>query len=166
MSCITLFIVDSDGDVKEHTKYSNAFQGSLYVWLALAKKYIKKPTDEENFFVGNLLLNNMKSVWALATDERVTDFEKATLMSTFDKVVCKKDSLLKLAEAFELFVKEHPGPNNYTKQAEDLKKLAEADILGVCWQQTSVAQNHWLKDNEESYNINKDKDHWILFEES
>ena len=51
-----------------------------------------------------------------------------------------------------------------------LQKLAEDRVCyAVCWNQTSVSDTWYVRDDDEEdsrlYDISKDEDHWFLFDE-
>jgi hypothetical protein len=114
--------------------------------------------------------NAMKEIWNLADDEKVSDTDKIALMSTFDRVVVKKEYFDTVIKAFNEF----DGQTSLKEQSDILEKMkSDDDVIAVGWNQTSVNGDTWAnfggydeeKDDYLPYNINTGEKHWFMFEE-
>jgi len=184
MSCTEVYGFGKDGDASLIGEVQNSFRGAMQIWMFLEKKYLP-PTKHYRILTGGE--EETQKIWDLVKDERLTETEKIVLLSTFDKVVVKKENFEILIAAFCEFPAE-------TSLMEQAKIIHENDVIAVAWNQTSVSSNPWsiwfnyinerdiplLKKNDycfvkeaknileegyRPYNLFEDKGHWFLFEE-
>jgi hypothetical protein len=167
MSETEIYMVNLEGDVHHHIGIRNSWHGAMNVWNELARAYF----GWENFPLINYEGRDGQQVWDLYKDEKVPLNIRIVLMSTFDKVMVKRENLERLATAMEEFASQYLS-GSLMVQARILRELAEDEnCLAVCWNQTSVSYPPWYiwdDDDDEKdrvYNINTDKIHWFLFEE-
>ncbi len=164
MSYTEIYGVYTNGDVKKIGEVRNAFRGAMSVWIHLERKYIKTKsrsyTDIKN------------PLWSLYKSEELSLTEKIVLLSTFDSAIVYKKDIEMLYDAYDKF----EAITSLKEQADVIKEYLslEDDIIGICWNQTSVNCGTWdsdreiIKNNEyigvEPYNINIDGDHFDIFE--
>lgn len=118
-----------------------------------------------------MITNEMQEVWDLIKDDRITEYEKICMKSTFDNVLVKKENLPKLIEAFRNFEGQSSLPEQADLILEELK--IDDTFLAIGWNQTSVNGDNWENFgdyNEETelyepYNINTMDRHWFLFDD-
>lgn len=74
-----------------------------------------------------------------------------------DKVIVFKEDIPKLIVAFNAF----PGETSIKDQAIAIQQILETDedFIAIAWNQTSVNCDVW-----QPYNLNKQTEHWNLFE--
>lgn len=172
MSCTSIFRVKADGDVQKVAEFKNAFGSVMFIWDSLRKEYIPEET------MPVVIPGVVEKVWALFNSERLKECEQYALITTFDWFIANLEYLPKIASAFREFKSLHHKEEHLSctlaEQADTLDDIfnTEKDILGVCWQQTSVS-DMWdaVTDNEDDdcrdFNIYKDdaeKQIWYLAE--
>jgi hypothetical protein len=169
MSCTTLYQINPDGDVVAAVDFPNAFRSAIAVWIDLAKRYEVVPPGPEG--LGMLLLDDktIKRLWDLWKDPRLTEDERVVHLSTFDEALCRAEDFPKLIGAFRRYGATLPN-SSLAEQADAIEKLPP-DARGCGWRQTSVAAGNWTvhDDREEDdpgrpYNIDRDDDHFWIFE--
>ncbi len=137
MSCTTMNVFKDNVVHKQHT-YRNAHGGAMAIWCIMSEQFLGEPYS---------LLGDGARLWALADDPSIPWYARVAMLSTFDRVVFKREDLGMLATAFELFTIECAHEWLQTKvysikdQAEDARKASEAGAQGVSWNQTSVCSN-------------------------
>lgn len=160
MSRIEIGNVTHDGMVERYDDSPrNAFGGAFHIWKALSTKY-DIPFD---LFTGDGKLD----CWKPENLARMTEDERWVMMSTFDTPIVRKEHLSRLIQALTAFVKLYPTATLQT-EIEVLQRAAhDPDVVGVCWNQTSVNSAWWdlgYDDRGEPirYNVNKQTTHWYL----
>lgn len=174
MSVNRMFVIDKSGDVRDGFEYQNAFHGAMLIWLEMGQKY--GVVNRSNpVALGAMLLDEdgMKPVWALAKDPKVEFHDRVTMATTFDRAMVKSEHFPQLVDCLRKSAVWLPKHCHVARMADDLESLKES--LGVCWQQTSAAENLWLEkvsEDEETgepeyrrYNIFKDSNHWSIFDD-
>lgn len=167
MSRTTMYAAPEGGPLHSIAEFPNAWGSAMYVWSALGKKYFSN-----EYYV----MSNTDSFWPLWKDPRLTDDERATFVSTFDKCLVRAEDGPRLANLFREFVKRHPKHGvvcHLPAMADVLDNLASHcegfTPAAVGWQQTSVSANPWWKrtgeDEGRPYDLSLDSGHFWLFEE-
>ena len=95
--------------------------------------------------------------------------DRIVIASTFDRVMVRRTEIPKLLDAISSYISRFDG-GNLVDMVEELQKLAEDRVCyAVCWNQTSVSDTWYVRDDDEEdsrlYDISKDEDHWFLFDE-
>ena len=110
------------------------------------------------------------AIFALAYNEKVPEHERIALLTTLDNALARKEDIPKIVRAFRLF----GGETNLPEQADILERMeAEADVIAVAWNQTSVNADTWdaIGDYDPetgetaSYNCLTGKRHFWIFDE-
>jgi hypothetical protein len=156
---------------KQH-EFGNSWGGAARIWSALFDKYLKDPDLEYDNWLSRTSRGGGqdRSLWDLAKDARLTDFERAIHMATFDKaVVFRKDFARYVADlrafdaAYPLVVRDVRPPglteleqtlseeveagrkprNHLLAWAELIEKLPE-EVEAVGFHQTSVVESPWV----------------------
>lgn len=166
MSYTEMFKVSESGIVEEVAEFNNAFRGTVLVWDNMATEYL----DES---VGWLMAYDaMDQVWDLAKRQDVLIAHRIVLMSTFDRVMVRRENLDRLIDAIETYA-ETFDPGTLLLQVTKLRELRnDRDCQAVCWNQTSVNADVWWvyidgEDEEEEgrpYDVTQDTGHWFLFD--
>jgi hypothetical protein len=167
MSRTTIFAAPESGPFVPVAEFQNSWGSAMYVWNALGKKYF-----------GNdcYVLFSADSFWPLWKDPRLTEDERATFVSTFDKCLVRAGDARRLAKLFREFVRRHPRAGvvcHLPAMADVLDDLpARCDGFApaaVGWRQTSVSENPWWvrtgEDEGRPYDLSLDAGHFFLFEE-
>lgn len=113
--------------------------------------------------------NPTQEIWDLADNEKVSTTDKIVLLTTFDKVLVRREDLAKVIAAFNAF----EGETSLKEQAIILQEMLEDEAcIAVGWNQTSVNADTWLtyNYNEEAedylpYNCLEQTEHYWLFDE-
>jgi hypothetical protein len=166
MSYTEIFGFGKEGNAYFAGETPNSHRGAMMVWRTMEQKYLPplrfsrcSSDDEEEF----------GQVIGLYKDPRVSLTDKIVLMTTFDKVLVKKEDLLRVILAFEVF----EGETSLKEQAVILRRMFDDDkCIAVGWNQTSVNSDTWVsynydeeKEEHTPYNCLKQNDHWWLFDE-
>ena len=168
MSYTEMYKVDRDGNVHHAAEFHNSHRGAWLVWKQMCERYLHKDAVMLIMEPGN---GGMQEVWDLWKAPRVLRQHRIVMASTFDRVMVRRDNLLRLIEAIEEYAKDFD-PGTLLAQARKLQELVQDDdVIAVCWNQTSVNCNPWWVydgddelDEGRSYNVNADENHWFLFE--
>lgn len=183
MSRTILYKTDVNGKAEVAAEFQNATRGALFVWEALGRHYLRPLPELWN------PLSNPQPVWDLWKDPRITETDKIVLLSTFDRVMVKREHLPVVADAFRQFDKDHArgfytrftdfekmfldivgrrdAESSLTEQSAVLDLLAlQESCYAVFWNQTSVT-DAWVKsvsdDESRLYDITRDTGHWFMF---
>jgi hypothetical protein len=159
MSDTELYWFNRRGKLELHAAFENAFRGAMAIWTDLAKTYL----------FGDGYMRDYQPVWNLARSERLEEFERITLMTTFDWVVVRNIEIARVVAAFKSFHHKYP-QNHLDQQAIVLgSPKIETCCLGICWNQTSVNADAWLVEGKRGdlrpYNLLRDTGHWFLFDQ-
>lgn len=176
MSYTTLYAIDKNGDIFSYKEYRNAHMGAMNVWILMQIKYKLQKS-----------YSSFEEVWKLWKNEKVSMSDRITIASTFDNVYVKKENFQRLAEAFSdwsksakkiIYRDDYSGDivggqaGHIEEQALDIRELANEDVVGVCWSQTSCGTYQWEYARDENddpvpFNFFKDGSDlfWELFEE-
>lgn len=179
MSWSEVYSFTKDGYANFYGEVQNANRGCMAVWQILEKKYLPSlpipsywgSIGGGNYYSRTYVVDNrglMKQIWNLANeDSPLTEEERIVLITTFDKVLVKKEMLPSVIHAYENF----NGDTNLKEVAEILKKaLNDSEIIAIGFSisLTDGWTNWGNEENEEGdrpYNIFKQNDHWFLGEE-
>jgi hypothetical protein len=163
MSQTILHGFDKNGEIFEINAYGNAWHGAILMWMKMGEKY--NIPDVLAMIVNEKI---SKKIWGLASDPKVAESDRITMMTTFDRCVVGAKDFNRLIKALRESAQWLPPYCHISKQANDIENLK--DIIAVGWTQTSVVDDIWssreCKDDEEiPYNLNKHNLHFNLFEE-
>jgi hypothetical protein len=163
MSYTTLYYITPSGRVVDHAEFRNSWRSAHMVWSNLYKVYlperIEKTKKEMGFEPhGPVTDDDYKALWPLWKQNDIPKYNRAVLASTFDRVILEKekfqqffDDVLEYADQF--------AAGTLIKQAQKILELRKKNIIGVCWNQSSVSEGCWYAGN-----INK-VNHWFLYKE-
>ena len=183
MSEVEIYTFDKEGNACHAGEARNAARGAMAIWRILEDAYLPPMQDDSilqlqkqfpNYKPSRLngTSSDMQEVWNLAKDERLPQFERIVMITTFDKVVVQKAVFATVIDAFIQFDKTYPGRTNLLEQVEVLKEADEDGSIAVAWNQTSVNDSMWqhfveTDDSEDEkeffYNLNVGKDHYYPF---
>lgn len=116
----------------------NSWLWHVNIWSCLCEEYLK----QELRLFGFLEETNVKEVWSLASSDKLTEFEKAVLISTMDKTIFKRSSIEWFIECVEKFDKKYPdktsakGIKACFDAIIDDKKLNDYENFLICTSQT------------------------------
>ena len=166
-----MYTVNNRGVCHGAHEYGNSWGGAAFVWTALAEKYWPLQPGQQSWQRPVGMGADMKPLWALRLNPDVPVHERVVLISTFDRVIVKREDLLWTADCFDKFKAEfHTNPEiacSLGSQANDMRAFAtDKKVYAVCWQQTSVAEDQWWDHKRhKAYNIKTNKNHFFLFEQ-
>lgn len=197
MSYTEIYGFDVKGNAYKAAEIHNAWRGAMAIWHYLEDTYLppfipfyiqhmpwyhREMTEEElekrcAFKPSRLQplgiddKDTVNDIWNLAYDRNVPDKDRIVLLTTFDKILVKKENMPYVIESFLAF----NAPNtSLIEQAEILKQLFNSsDCIAVGWNQNSVCVESWgnnfnrAKDGEYSpYNCLQQNEHqWLPFTE-
>lgn len=111
--------------------------------------------------------NSLDEICELAYNPDIPEDERIVLITTFDKVLVRKEEIPCVIEAFRNF----PEETSLPEQADILEMAYnDSDIVAVGWIQTTVCCDMWCggydEDNDEEipYNFNVNKEHHWVFD--
>jgi hypothetical protein len=143
MSCTELYYITTKKRVYLGAEFHNSHRGAAFVWSNLWKEFCKDRIEEIKRTQGwectlPMSENDNKLVWKLYERSDIPEYIRAILGSTFDDVILEAkhfqrfyDDVLKYAENF--------AAGTLIQQAQYIiLKLSRRNIIGVCWNQTSV----------------------------
>lgn len=172
MSQTELYIVKKNGDLEFFKGFGNSHRGASLLWSNLWKKYypeLRKPLFNDD--------KNIEKLWRLDRNPDVPRELKILHISTFDRMMIKKENLEQFIEAMEnVYQNEYlEDMGHFETYPEILKDInAMENVIAIAWNQTSINSGYWDMYEEcptcgeysieRSYNIFKDKKHQFLFE--
>lgn len=165
MSYTTVKLINTEWKVIDVTRLSNSWGCAAYVWGALAKRYL----NDDYKWLSDPVAS--RATWDLYKDDRLQDFEKIVLASTFDYAIIEYSRFEAAAEAFTAFPRKHdPGKGvcHMVTIANLLRTYANAPSIGMCFQQTSVSRDCWVGEYDEHleestpFNFAEEK-HYFVF---
>jgi hypothetical protein len=151
------------GTIHEVSTYKNAHGFCMFIWMSLSEKYLTGGP-------GGWMLDS-QPLWNLATDSRLSDFERITHESTFDHVVIRVEDLDAYAQALDEFCVKYPSGDrvcHLPKISKDLREMDREGVLGIGWHGMSVSDDPWMIRSEEEdgeatmYDVTKRDEHWHL----
>ncbi len=178
MSYVTLKVV-KDNKVEDFKEYKNSHGGAAFIWTCVYDRYAKDPAIKYDSW-----MMNSDKLWPLWKDERLPEYMRLVLVSTFDNAIVEFEHLEKLAEYFKMFVEEF-GRNekvchllDYADQLKEISKTETPESCqGICFYQMSVSEDPWVyekpiidEDGDEDYecipyDLTKGDKHWFIFSE-
>lgn len=158
MSYTIIYKVPEAGPIEVAGEFQNAWLGAMHVWDSMADRY-----------VGQAFHAYKQDTWNLCANEEVPLPYRIALMTTFDRVMVKRQHIPRVIEAFAAFAQKF-GAGNLIEQARCLRKLADDEACyAVCWNQTSVTAA-WMiyeldRDDYRPYDLSRDSGHWFMFKD-
>ncbi|MFA5367875.1 MAG: hypothetical protein WC333_08355 [Dehalococcoidia bacterium] len=166
MSSTEIYYVTQNRHVRGYVDIRNSWRGAMMVWSNLWKRYLYEDQKEKSKLTGAYVMEtpfgekDMELVCGLFKNKEISEYERAVLGSTFDRVILEKqyfqrfyDDILKYAEFYPV--------GSLIIQAQAILKLSKKKIIGVFWNQTSV--NGDLPDSFKD--TLKQKEEWYLYQE-
>lgn len=169
-----MYAVPHSGPIEPLEEFGNAWGGAIRIWNSLIGAYLTPASEsqiEREIRIGRMMMGGFQEVWALGRGDRLKAFERLVLLSTYDKVIVEAARCAELAAAFREFDRVHPagGVNHLPAMADVLDRIPSS-VAGVCWQQTSVAEDQWTvrkgEDDSRLFDLARDANHgaWFMFE--
>jgi hypothetical protein len=165
MSYTTMFVVKNNGEVLPLSEFSNSWGSAAMVWTALCEKYNVRDK------YGYTSFDAWQDLWKLEQEKTVKleQFERNVLFSTYDNAMVASKDFLKFADSLRKFQEVHAKPKqvcHLSAFADKIEKIKD-DYIGVCFWQTSVADNPWSEydgktDEFFPYNTNTGTKHWFI----
>jgi hypothetical protein len=146
MSAIEIYGVAKDGDVIWFDEVRNATACALHIWDELGKKYVRP----------DYMALTHTEVWKLFGEPSRPRWLRLVLGFTFDRVWVKRENIVPLVEALRQFWQEHSKMHNWRGELVDVhptipgvievleRASKDEDLIGVCFNHTSVNSNPWL----------------------
>jgi hypothetical protein len=166
MSRVEIYSISNKGDVELYAEERNAVACAWLMWDTFNKKY--NLSNKEMDF---------KELWEFTGTDKMSRQDKIAVASAFDRVWIKKEHLKEVADAWdaawELVKARGDRVDTISRVAAVIRKAADEDIRGICFNQTSVCCNPWVvthgEDEEETFNFDKHTEisggkPWELFE--
>jgi hypothetical protein len=137
----------------------------MRVWVNLYGAHLKDRIAETKKIYGcemntPVSEDDYKAVWGLFKKPNITVYERAILGSTFDQVILEKEHFDRFYEDVMKYAVYYPA-GTLIKQAIAIQKLSKRNVIGVCWNQTSV--NGDMYENLKEYAKNDEL--WSLYKE-
>lgn len=174
MSYTEIYSFDAQGRSEFYDKINNSRRGAPAVWRTLESKYLpefmfttlggdKEPASR----VSLLDPAPLQEIWNMASDPRLSEGERICMLSTFDKVLLRKENFMRVVEAFRAF----EGDTNLPEQADVIEHMFNDEgIVALGWNQTSINGSLWDSYNPDTeehtpYDLEYGDKHFWLFEE-
>ena len=164
MSRTTVKIIENDGQINDIAELGNSWGSAAFVWSALGEKYFN---DKYICVTGD-----SKKMWALVDDNRLSKAERVVLAFTFDYAIIENAHFTEAAKLFREF-SEQFGKAGEANHLPAIANLLDAQSnfsnIGMCFQQTSVAEDVWHEWDDESetekpYDLSGNR-HFFVFAE-
>jgi len=167
MSYTELFYVTPKKRVVGYKDFRNSHLGAMRVWVNLYGAHLKDRIAETKKIYGCEMTSpvsqdDYEAVWGLFKNPNITIYERAVLGSTFDNVILEKEHFNRFYEDVMKYAVYYP-VGSLLYQATEILKLSKRNIIGVCWNQTSVNgdMNSVLKEaakNDKLWSLYKEVD--------
>lgn len=168
MSYTEIYAVRKNGDVQLFEENQNAWRWSPQIWRELDKRYLPifrpryiprdVPDSQIEEYLGYYPTrenedSEIRKVWDLFADKRLSSQERWVLGTTFDHVIVLKEDFKEMIQAYREFFSEENN-SSLLELADIYEKMAKNDdIVGIAWSISQI-QNPWL----ESYFEEDDED--------
>lgn len=177
MSYVTIYGIDSEGDVERYGEAKNNHGYAPLVWQYLTVQYGIHPTGKPYDLTP---MWNYQPLWDMEKAGKLERLDALLLGSTYDRVWVRRALVPELIEGMRAFHKRYVVPNNFVETiSEAADRLTEwlagnPDDRGVAFNMCSADSSFWEvydPEAEESrpYNIDRDpggKDrHWEFLAE-
>jgi hypothetical protein len=165
MSCTELYYVTPKKKVVAHAEFRNSHLGAMRVWENLYKKYFKDRIAETKKLhgyepSGPISPEDYSMLWGLFWKTNIPVDERAVLGSTFDLVILEKEHFDRFYEDCMKYAVYYPA-GSLLYQATTIQKLSKRNIIGVCWNHTSVNGDMYYELKEYA----KKDELWSLYKE-
>lgn len=161
MSRMVMKVLLTDGTVRNHQEYKNAWGFAPYIWDVLVAKYV---SGARHWMLDK---DAQQRLWSLAKDPAVPLHERKVLLSTFDWAIVPQALFGRMADWMRQFRAETYCANkvcHLPEIAEELGKIPQA-YRGVCFYGTSVSEDLWIVregETERPYDITRDQGHFFI----
>lgn len=153
-----------DGSFMDIAEYKNSWLFAPYVWNHMSRKYL----DMEHAPIGDK--EQMQHIWDLSTNVDIPEYERITLLTTFDYAMVKATDIWRIKDAYLEFTRNALGDNHLISMCMDIKSMMIAPRLtAICWTATSIVGDMWRtyeseQDEHRFYDMQRDTKHWFLFD--
>ena len=158
MSYTELYYVTPKKKVVAHAEFHNSHLGAMRVWVNLYKKYFQDRIAETKKLhgyepSGPISQEDYSILWKLFEKTDIPVDERAVLGSTFDQVILEKEHFDRFYEDCMKYAVYYPA-GSLLYQATTIQKLSKRNVIGVCWNHSSVNGDMydqlkgWAKNNE------------------
>lgn len=193
MSYTSIYGFNQNGTAYLQAEVDNAWRGAMAIWAILEERYLPPYIPESvkcaNWYYHGMSFdevvqkigfkptrlivlfgdNSIQEIWDLADSAKVSTIDKIVLMTTFDKVIVKREKLPQVIDAFNAF----EGETSLKEQAVILQEMLKNEkCIAVGWAQTSISAYDWssFNFNKETgdctpYNCLTQNEHYWLFED-
>lgn len=150
MAYVQLFTLND-----EESKADSRLDGSAYlyapnIWNQMSMKYLNEKLNMMD-------ISKMKKVWELPDDHNVNFEDKCLILSTMDKVLIRKEELIRF-KACLLKFENNILVNSMIKWIDENKNRPDFKYVGIhC---NSISCEQW-----DCYSVNSMDDHFFLFDE-
>lgn len=165
MSYTELFYVTPKKRVVNYMTFHNSHLAASFIWSNLYCRHFKDRIEETMKKYGYkphgpMSEDDYKDLWGLFNKNDVPIFERSILGSTFDYVILEKEHFNRFYEDVMKYAVYYPS-GSLIKQAMAIQILCKRNIIGVCWNQTSVNGDMYVDLKEHAKNDNL----WSLYKE-
>jgi len=152
MSRTELYIIDEKGDVRFKDGFRNSYRGAVMIWSQLVEAHIFKTNklrcslialpcfDDSGLGKYQFLLGD------IAYDKNIPIEDRIILVGTFDHCIVKRENIPKYLDALEKYMIKYDC-GNLDDQYKAIKQIYDdakyKNIVGICWNQTSVSCGVW-----------------------
>ena len=149
MSHTTMYAAQEDGVLRDVATFKNSWGSAAMIWDALAKRYV----PEEEF--------SMKA-WPLVweREEHMDPYEVEALRTTYDRVVLKREHMLRVASSLDTFAARYAQKDrvcSLREQAQTIRAQHAAGAIAIAWNQTSVTEPwHYTRSEDDEDEMNYD----------
>lgn len=142
MSRTELYYITPTNRIVGYMEFRNSHLGAMNVWINLYRAHFEERIMGQQKVLGFLphgpITNEDYSLlWGLWKNKDIPIYERAILGSTFDMVILEKEHFNRFYDDVMKFAVYYSIGTLYL-QAIAIKKLSKRNIIGVCWNQTSV----------------------------
>jgi len=146
MSYVEIFSINKEGEILSFAEVRNAMAGALLIWEKLGEKY---NLLGEGY---SMMPGYYEKLWKSCSKGILTPGEDLLVRSTFDNVWLRRDLIPLLAKAMHEFHQEFIAGTNISNTVERaalsleslLGNTSEEEVIGICFNQTSVNSDIWV----------------------
>ena len=146
MSVMRMFSINKNGNLIKAAEFGNSHLGWNLMHDFIEKIYMPPAPGRYSIFIESMFDKNVKvdDFWKLGYDSRLKTCHWIAMRCSYDGAMVRKEHFGIVAQALMDTARDMQDPGHLPAIADELGRLAgNDDVIGACWQATSVNADEW-----------------------